>query len=238
MASDPRALVGRISDRFKRRFWGRTFRCPVCHLELSMHDLDANGLVVCPLCGVVLELDLPYGHAVPVVHDVEIFRPQPKLRVHPMATHIPIGLYPFAVLGALLLAAVSAAAAFGLHLGPGVLGSTALIEQATLVLLAVSVGFALVTAGSGLWDWAIRYRGRRYAQTNLKIAFAAAFLAVGALAVVLHASGVVFSDATGLMNLTTAGGVVAALVYLAALATGMILLATLGHVGGNLVFGR
>lgn len=238
MASDPRALVGRMSERFKRRFWGRTFRCPVCHLELSMHDLDANGLVVCPLCGVVLDLDLPYGHAVPVVHDVELFRPQPKLRVHPMATHIPIGLYPFAVLGALLLAAVSVAGALGLDLQPRVLGSTALIEQATLLLLAVSVGFALVTAASGLWDWAYRYRGRRYAQTSLKIVFAVAFLAVGAFAILLHASGMVFSEATGLMNLATFGGVIAALLYLAALAIGMALLATLGHVGGNLVFGR
>jgi len=238
MASDPRALVGRVTERFKRRFWGRTFRCPVCHLELSLHDLDANGLVVCPLCSVVLELDLPYGHAVPVVHDVEIFRPQPKLRVHPMATHIPIGLYPFALLGALLLAAVSVAGVLGFGLRPGVLGSTALIEQATLVLLTVSVAFSLVTAASGLWDWAFRYRRRRYAQTSLKIVFAAAFLAVGALAVALHASGLVFSQTTGLMNLATIGGVIAGLVYLGLLATGMVLLATLGHVGGNLVFGR
>ena len=52
MTTDPRALVGRVTKRFKRRFWGRTFRCPVCHLELSVHDLDENGLVVCPLCGV------------------------------------------------------------------------------------------------------------------------------------------------------------------------------------------
>ena len=238
MASDPRALVGRISDRFKRRFWGRTFRCPVCHLELSLHDLDAHGLVVCPLCGVVLELDLPYGHAVPVVHDVEIFRPQPKLRVHPMATHIPIGLYPFALLGALLLVAVSLAGALGLDLRPGMLGTASLVEQATLVLLAVSVGFSLLTVASGLWDWAMRYRRRPYAQIRLKIAFAAGFLAVGVVALGLHLSGLVFSQATGLMNLTTVGGVVAGLVYLAALATGTVLLATLGHVGGNLVFGR
>lgn len=238
MASDPRAVVGRISERFKRRFWGRTFHCPVCHLELSLHDLDANGLVVCPLCGVVLELDLPYGHAVPVVHDVEIFRPQPKLRIHPMATHLPIGLFPFAVLGALLLACVSTAGLLGFELRPTVLGSTRLIEQATLVLLAVSVTFSVVTTASGLWDWTFRYRGRRYAQTSLKIAFAIAFLAVGAAAIGLHASGLVFSPTTGLMNLATFGGVLAGFAYLAALSVGMVLLATLGHVGGKLVFGR
>jgi len=238
MAADPRALVGRITKRFKRRFWGRTFRCPVCHLELSLHDLDANGLVVCPLCGVVLELDLPYGHAVPVVHDVEIFRPQPKLRVHPMATHIPIGLYPFAVLGAFLLAMISAAGAVGIKLGAAVASSTPLIEQATLVLLALSVGFSLITAASGLWDWAFRYRRRRYAQITLKIACAVAFLALGAVAVALHVSGIVFSPVTGLMDLATFGGLLAGLLYLAALAAGMVLLATLGHVGGNLVFGR
>jgi hypothetical protein len=238
MAADPRALVGRITKRFKQRFWGRTFRCPVCHLELSLHDLDANGLVVCPLCGVVLELDLPYGHAVPVVHDVEIFRPQPKLRVHPMATHIPIGLYPFAVLGAFLLAMISAAGAVGIDLGAAVASSTPLIEQATLVLLALSVGFSLITAASGLWDWAFRYRRRRYAQITLKIACAVAFLALGAVAVALHVSGIVFSQVTGLMDLATFGGLLAGLIYLAALTVGMVLLATLGHVGGNLVFGR
>jgi len=238
MAADPRALVGRITKRFKRRFWGRTFRCPVCHLELSLHDLDAHGLVVCPLCGVVLELDLPYGHAVPVVHDVEIFRPQPTLRLHPMATHIPIGLYPFALLGALLLAALSVAGALGLDLRPVVLGTTTLIEQAILIILVLSVAFSLVTAASGLWDWTFRYRRRRYAQINLKIVTGAAFLAVGAIAIALHVSGLVFSQVTGLMDLASPAGVLAGLLYLAAMAAGMVLLATLGHVGGNLVFGR
>jgi hypothetical protein len=238
MTADPRALIGRATERFKRRFWGRTFRCPVCHLELSLHDLDAHGLVVCPLCGVVLELDLPYGHAVPVVHDVEIFRPQPKLRAHPMATHIPIGLFPFALLGALLLAAASAAGGLGLDLRPGLLGAAATLEQATLVLLIVSVAFSPVTFASGLWDWAFRYRRRPYAQIRLKIAFAIAFLAVGAVAIALHASGLVFSQTTGLMDLATLGGALAGLLYLAALGIGMVLLATLGHVGGNLVFGR
>ena len=238
MTTDPRALVGRATKRFKRRFWGRTFRCPVCHLELSTHDLEENGLVVCPLCGVVLEVDLPYGHAVPVVHDVELFRPQPKLRIHPMATHLPIGLYPLALLGALLLAGLSLAGVAGVEIGSGLSGTVRLVEQSTLVLLTLSIVSSLVTGASGLWDWKSRYRGRPYRQTSLKMAFAAAFLVVGGIAIALQATGVVFSPTTGLMDFASVGGVIAGIGYLAMLSIGMVLLATLGHVGGNLVFGR
>ena len=42
-------LTGSLSTDFKKKFYGTTFRCPVCHLELAHADLDANGLVVCPL---------------------------------------------------------------------------------------------------------------------------------------------------------------------------------------------
>lgn len=241
MPAGPRGLVGRVTDRFKRRFWGRTFRCPVCHLELSLDDVDHHDLVVCPLCGVVIEIDTPYGHVVPVVLDVELHRPQPKLRIHPMATHVPIGLYPLAVAGAVLLlaASITALPALGLdRLAASVIGPARLLEQATFILLALSVGLSTVTFGSGLWDWTARYRRRPYRQIQLKIAFSLVFLAVGSLAIWLHASGRVFSPATGLMDLGSPLGVAAGLAYLLALAVGMAVLATLGHVGGNLVFGR
>ena len=237
----PRSLVQRGAQRFKRRFWGRTFRCPVCHLELALHDTDENGLVVCPLCGVVIEVDTPYGHTVPVVHDVEINRPQPKLRIHPMATHAPIGLYPLALVGALLLVlgSVVALPSLGLdRIATAVERPARLLEQTTLVLLALSVGLSTITFASGLRDWTARYRRRPYRQIRLKIAFSMIFLAVGTLAVGLHASGWVFSASTGLMDLGSPLGVVAGLAYLLALAVGMVVLATLGHVGGNLVFGR
>ncbi len=74
------------------------------------------------MCGVVIDVEEVYGHAVPVVLDVEVHRPQPKLRIHPLATHLPIGLYPFAVLGAglLLLASI---------LGPSLPGLAPYLER-------------------------------------------------------------------------------------------------------------
>ena len=42
MLGDVRRLVAKIAEKFKRRFYGRTFRCPVCHLELAMVDADGN----------------------------------------------------------------------------------------------------------------------------------------------------------------------------------------------------
>jgi uncharacterized protein YbaR (Trm112 family) len=237
MISDVRKLVAKIADRFKHRFYGRTFRCPVCHVELAMVDVNGNRLLVCPVCGVVLDVEEVYGHAVPVVLDVELFRPQPKVRIHPLATHIPIGLYPFAVLGALSLLVMSV-------LGPVMPGLAPLLDRArviadvTLVLLVASVGFSIVTFASGLRDWFRRYRRRSYAQIRVKIAFSLIFLLLGALAVALHASGAAFSSATGLVDLASPLALVLAAVEIAALATGMVVIATLGHIGGTLVFGR
>jgi len=238
MFEDLRRLVGRIADAFKRRFYGPTFRCPVCHLVLAAIDADGNGLLVCPVCGAVLEIESVYGHVVPVVLDMEIHRPQPKLRLHPLATHLPIGLFPFAVLGALLLAGASLARQLGLG---GILGAVSrrapLVADATLVLLVVAVGFSLATLASGLWDWNFRYRRRSYRQIRVKIAFAIGFLVLGAAAIALHLSGAVFSSADGLMRLGSPGGVAAAFTYLGALLADMVVVATLGHIGGTLVFG-
>ncbi len=49
-----------------------------------MVDADGNRLMVCPLCGVVLDVEEVYGHVVPVVLEVELHRPQPKMRIHPL----------------------------------------------------------------------------------------------------------------------------------------------------------
>jgi hypothetical protein len=237
MIADIRKLTQKIAERFKDRFYGRTFRCPVCHLELALVDVNGNRLLVCPVCGVVIDVEEVYGHAVPVVLDVEVHRPQPKLRIHPLATHLPIGLYPFAVLGAglLLLASI---------LGPSLPGLAPYLERATvladatLVLLVLSVGFSVLTFVSGLRDWYRRYRRRPYAQIRLKIAFSVIFLVLGGLAIALHASGAAFSATTGLVDLGSPLALVLALVELAALGAGMVVIATLGHVGGTLVFGR
>jgi uncharacterized C2H2 Zn-finger protein len=237
MIGDIRRLVAKIAERFKGRFYGRTFRCPVCHLELAMVDADGNRLMVCPLCGVVLDVEEVYGHAVPVVLEVELNRPQPRMRIHPLATHVPIGLYPFAVLGVGLLLLASVLAPVVPGIGP-LLARAPAIAHATLVLLVLSVGLSIVTLGSGLWDWNRRYRRRPYWQVRLKIAFSVLFLVLGGAAIALHASGAVFSASTGLVDLASPLAVVLAAMEVTALAAGMVVIATLGHVGGTLVFGR
>jgi hypothetical protein len=237
MIGDIRTLLRKVAERFKGRFAGRTFRCPVCHLELAMVDADGNRLMVCPLCGVVLDVEEVYGHAVPVVLEVELFRPQPKMRLHPLATHAPIGLYPFAVLGVGLLLVASVLGPVVPALAP-LLARAPVVATATLVLLVLSVGLSALTFASGLWDWNRRYRRRPYWQIRLKIAFSVLFLILGGAAIALHASGVVFSASTGLVNLASPIAVVLAAAELSALAAGMVVIATLGHVGGTLVFGR
>ncbi len=237
MIGDIRRLVHKVAERFKSRFFGRTFRCPVCHLELAMVDADGNRLMVCPLCGVVLDVEVVYGHAVPVVLEVELNRPQPRMRIHPLATHVPIGLYPFAVLGVGLLLLASVLAPVVPAIGP-LLARAPAVADATLVLLVLSVGLSIVTLGSGLWDWNRRYRRRPYWQVRLKIAFSVLFLVLGGAAIALHASGAVFSASTGLVDLASPLAVVLAAMELTALAAGMVVIATLGHVGGTLVFGR
>jgi hypothetical protein len=237
MIGDIRSLVAKIAARFKGRFYGRTFRCPVCHLELAMVDADGNRLMVCPLCGVVLDVEEVYGHAVPVVLEVELHRPQPKMRIHPLATHVPIGLYPFAVLGVGLLLLASVLAPVVPGIGP-LLNRAPVVAQATLVLLVLSVGLSVITLASGLWDWNRRYRRRPYWQIRLKIAFSVLFLILGGAATALHASGAVFSASTGLVDLASPLAVVLGGLELATLAAGLVVIATLGHVGGTLVFGR
>jgi len=235
MIGDIRRVTAKITERFKHRFYGRTFQCPVCHLELALVDVNGNRLLVCPVCGVVLDVEEVYGHAVPVVLDVEVRRPQPKMRIHPLATHLPIGLYPFAVLGAGLLFVASI-------LEPVIkiplFNRAPVLADATLVLLVLSVGFSVATFVSGLRDWSRRYRKRPYAQIRLKIAFSLIFLVLGGLAIALHASGAAFSATTGLVDLGSPLALMLAVVELAALGAGMVVVATLGHVGGTLVFGR
>jgi uncharacterized membrane protein len=193
--------------------------------------------MVCPVCGVVLDVEEVYGHVVPVVLEVELHRPQPKMRIHPLMTHAPIGLFPFAVLGtgALILASVLGPRAPGLG---SWLANAPMVADVTLVLLALSVGLSVFTFASGLWDWRRRYRGRPYRQITLKIVFSVLFLLLGGIAITLHASGFVFSASTGLVDITSPMALALAAVELTVLLLGMIVIATLGHIGGTLVFGR
>lgn len=241
MLADLMKLFGKVVERCKRRAYGRTFVCPVCHLELSFADLDGHGLAVCPVCGAVLSVEAPYGHPVPVVMDMEINRAQPKLRLHPLASHLPIGLFPFALLGACVLLVLSLAGApadrvlAALGASPG---AAATIERATLLLLGASVLFSPLTIAAGFWDWQHRYGGRPYRIIRLKLVFSGAFVALGAAALALHASGAVFSAQTGLLAAASPLQALASAAYFAALGLAMIAIATLGHVGGNLVFGK
>jgi len=241
MINELRSLTGSISERFKKRYYGRTFRCPVCHLELATADANEHHLVVCPLCGVVIDVEETLGHVVPVVLDVELYRPQPWLRAHPLAAHLPIGLFPFAVLGAGALFVVSVLQLLLSPSQPGlasISASLALLDDAVLVFLVLSVLCSLLTFVSGFWDWRHRYRARPYRQISLKIICSLCFVVCGGAAAALHAQGLVFPLASGLMDLTSPLHLAAGLLYLLLLLLCMVVIATLGHIGGNLVFGK
>ncbi len=236
MLSDIMKLVDRFVNIFKKRLYGRTFFCPVCHLELSYHDTDENDCLVCPLCGVVIELHETYGHAIPIVNDVEINRPQPKARLHPMATHLPIGLFPFALLGAVYLLFISIylkvtgieTHAFSLSTSIPVIGNI------TFLFLLIAVIASTLTFLTGVIDWKKRYGGRTYRVITLKIILSGLFLLFGLGTVVLHLT--VFE--AGMIGFDNLVGVLATIVYFGFLGAAMFILATLGHVGGYLVFGK
>jgi hypothetical protein len=95
-----------------------------------------------------------------------------------------------------------------------------------------------VTFASGLRDWCRRYRRRPYAQIRLKIAFSVLFLIFGGIAIALHASGAGFAATTGLVDLGSPLAITLAALEVMVLGAGMVVIATLGHVGGTLVFGR
>ncbi|MGE5236730.1 MAG: hypothetical protein ACM3O7_10300 [Acidobacteriota bacterium] len=240
MVKDLMNVAGKAVEPFKRRAYGRTFVCPVCHLELAFADVNGDGLVVCPLCGAVIHLEAPYGHPVPVVLDMEIHRVQPKLRLHPLASHLPIGLFPLALAGALVLFLASLVGRPAGRLLVAVVGPSgpAVLERTILLLLVLAVGLSPLTIGAGLWDWFHRYGRRPYRIIRLKIVASIAFVVLGTTAIILQASGAVFSPITGLVDGSSPLHVVLAAAYLGALALGMVAVATLGHIGGNLVFGK
>jgi len=239
-------LTDRITEAAKKRVFGKTFYCPVCHLELAYADTDKDGLVVCPLCGVVIELADVWGHPLPVVNDVEINRAQPKSRLHPILTHAPIGLMPFALIGALLLVAVSLLVMFMPDGSNSLMASNEVqsliqslpaLNQVTLLLLGISVGVSALTTASGYWDWLHRYGGRPYKQIQVKIALSIVFFVVGLAVFFMHYSGLVFNMNSGQI-VNSAAGVLSLLVYFGLLFVEMGVIAILGHMGGNLVFGR
>ncbi len=71
----------------------------------------------------------------------------------------------------------------------------------------------------------------------MKIAGSIVFVALGGISVFLHLGGFVFST-SGLVDLASPVHVVSAVAYLVLMSVNMIVLATLGHIGGTLVYGR
>ncbi|GAB4434575.1 MAG: hypothetical protein OHK0040_05580 [bacterium] len=231
--------VNSLIDGIKTKIYGKTFKCPVCHLELSYHDLDENGLLVCPLCGIVIEVTDVFGHTLAVVHDVEIKRYQPKARLHPVATHLPIGLFPFSLLFSMVLLIASfVVPLLGQHCFMGVILSyLPVISNLSEFLLLVSLIFSVPAFLTGLYDWYYRYEKRRYRTIDVKIVFSIIFLVLGLFAFLLHHGGLVFSLESGVIEPYFIN-VFFASVYFLLMLINMLLLTTLGHLGGLLVFGK
>ncbi len=231
--------IDRLIEGVKTKIYGNTFRCPVCHLELSMHDVNGKGLVVCPLCGIVIEVTTVFGHILAVVHDVEIKRHQPKMRLHPLSTHIPLGLFPFSFLLSLLL--LLASFIFPFIDNQCFLGSfyhyLSALANISQFMLITSVVFLLPAFFTGLYDWYFRYEKRRYRTIDIKIVCSLIFLVLALIAFFLQNAGLVFSAETGLIA-TTFENIVVAAIYFLLMFVSLIILATIGHLGGLLVFGK
>ncbi|OGS36024.1 MAG: hypothetical protein A2293_05810 [Elusimicrobia bacterium RIFOXYB2_FULL_49_7] len=202
----------------ERRKRQRLFACPVCHLEMSLNDLDKDGYTVCPVCGVVLEVVMSAGYPLPVVHDVEIKRAQPRYRIHANSTHLSVGLLPVSMLFS--VAAFLMGFLFPCH--------SVWVEQSAFALFILSLIGSFLSFGSGYLDWKRRYRSRPYQQIDTKIKLSVLFWGMGLSAVAIRWFWV--ADA-GMLSVAFFG-------YLALQAIMLVLISVIGHIGGNLVFGK
>jgi len=196
----------------------RTFYCPVCHLPLSLDDLDAHGYTVCPVCSVVLEVVMSCGFPLPVVHDVEIKRAQPRLRTHGLSTHITIGLLPLGLFfGALALCMEFFAFNYAGYM-----------ERLGLILFSVSLIGSFLTFGTGFLDWWTRYRHRHYRQIYDKIKLSILLWVIGIVAMVVR------------LKFVTDGDILshAFVLFLCLQGAMLLIVGIIGHIGGNLVFGK
>jgi len=207
------------------RFWRREqrkkkriFVCPVCHLELSMADLDKEGYTVCPVCSVVLEVVISNGFPLPVVHDVEIKRDQPKFRTHSTSTHLSIGLLPVALLFSVI----------ALIMGQTSHALFSYIEKLAFLLFLGSLAGSFLSFGTGFMDWKKRYRGRPYSVITTKIRLSIVFWIIGIIAAIVKIT---------LVDIDTIVSP-AYVVFLVMQVSMLWIVATVGHIGGNLVFGK
>jgi len=231
-----RMSIDKFINFFKKKIYGQTFICPVCHLELSYSDLDQHHCLVCPLCGVVIESAEVYGHPIPVINDVEIYRPQPNLRLHPLTTHLPIGLFPFVFLGSVLLLILSIYMKIaGIHEPSSFWGGyLPTISNVVLIMLFISTASSIITFISGYSDWRQRYSRRPYRVISLKIFLSWLFLFFGTVMICLHST--VFQS--GALTFASIPEYFATIIYFLFMTAAMVTLSTLGHVGGYLVFGK
>lgn len=195
------------------------FVCPICHLELHMHDVDENGLVVCPVCGAVLEVADSNGHKIPVVHDVEIKRPQPMFRLHTIATHFSIGLMPLALLSQVI--------AFILYIydGGAFVQKSVEFEWIGYWLLMISFIGGLATFLTGYVDWKRKYRGRTYTIITKKIRLSIVMFVFLAVALLLR-------------TMAEPGFSLIYSLYFVSQVVSLGLIAAIGHYGGFLVYGK
>lgn len=198
----------------------KVFYCPVCHLPLSLDDLDSHGYTVCPVCSIVIEVVMSGGFPLPVVHDLEIKRAQPKLRTHSMSTHVSIGLLPVGLLFGVL--------SFVMCLFPSLTGYAAHLEKLGCYLFGISLIGSIFTFGTGFLDWWTRYRHRPYKQIAEKIKLSILLWIMGGLAIAVH------------FLLVAPQGILspAFILFLAIQGAMLAVIGIIGHVGGNLVFGK
>jgi hypothetical protein len=204
-----------LRERRKRK---RIFVCPVCHLELSLNDLDKDGYTVCPVCSVVIQVVMSGGFPLPVIHDVEIKRAQPRLRTHAMSTHVSVGLLPIALL-------FSAAA---MVLNFFLFQYSAHVERLGFSLFLLSLFGSVLSFGTGFLDWRTRYRARPYDIISTKIKLSVVFWVIGILAVVVR------------LGLVPAGNICSPFyfLFLGLQVLMLAIISVVGHIGGNLVFGK
>ncbi len=203
-------IIGREKKKARKLVY-----CPVCHLELSLHDLDKDGYTVCPVCSVVLEILVVNGFPMPIVHDLEIKRAIPKKRIHGLSTHLSIGLLPVAMLFTFIALVMG-------WLGTEkwtVLDKTILSDLGNYLFLLSFIGI-IINFASGYMDWYIRYRHRPYDLIRSKIKGSIALCILGTIVIALSVCGCM---------------------PLASFAVQVLMLgiiAYIGHIGGYLVFGK
>ncbi len=192
--------------------YGRVFTCPVCHFDMTQADIEKGGFVVCPVCGAVLQVVDSAGFIFTVVVDMETYRHQLRMRLHPISASFPLSLIPVSILLVLIYL---------------ITGNTLLEEGAYYsLLMAVLISFAGL--GSGLYDWLRRFNGRRYHIIRSKICLSIIFVLLGIGCLVWRT----------LNPDVIIDGSLSRWVYLLCVFAMVPIGAALGHLGGNMVYGE